>query len=96
LRRFHAVQRQVEEDLLKGTRTLAEAAEVVLESARYDNPQLLRWVERNVPARTDHERMMRVLLGRLSAAEMVGLLSPAQKDQLDCLRCELASALALK
>jgi len=94
LSRFHAVMRQVEDGLLAGALTLEEAADTVLESARSDNARLLEWVRRNVSAGTDRERMMRVLLGRFQAVEAVGLLSPVQKEHLDCLRCEFEGVAA--
>jgi hypothetical protein len=95
-RRFQATFQRAQEELLKGALTLGEAVDAVLESARYDNPQFMGWLQRNVPARDDRERVARHLLGRVQAIAEAGLLSPDQKESADCLRDEFEADLAVK
>jgi len=85
LGRFHAAVGRVEDDLLKGTAKLPEAAETVLGAAHADNPEFVRKVADRASGRTEHEKMMHVLLARLQARDEVGLLSTAEKEHLDAL-----------
>ena len=95
MRRFHAAVRQAEDGLLCGALALEEAADIVLASARNDNPQFEQLIKQNVSARTDRERMMRVLLERIQAVEQSGLLSPSQKAHAGQLRCAFENELPL-